>query len=75
MRDFQADVFVLDLKLPDMDGYELLAQLKRLKTFQTTKSIALTGYGEEFRRNEGVEFDHFLTKPVDAKEIEALFPV
>jgi PAS domain S-box-containing protein len=71
VRRFQADVVVLDLKLPDMGGYELLGQLKKLKTFANTKSIALTGYGEEFRQNGGVRFDHFLTKPVDAKALEA----
>jgi PAS domain S-box-containing protein len=74
-REFQADVVVLDLKLPDMGGYELLGQLKKLSTLANTKSIALTGYGEEFRRNEEVEFDHFLTKPADAKALEALLHV
>ena len=74
-RDFQADVVVLDLKLPDMDGYELLEQLKKLEPLAHTKSIALTGYGEECRRNSGVQFDHFLTKPADAKVLEALLLV
>ena len=74
-REFQADVVVLDLKLPDMGGYELLAQLKKLKTLTNTKSIALTGYGEDFRQNGGVRFDHFLTKPVDAKALEAFLRV
>jgi PAS domain S-box-containing protein len=74
-RDFQADVVVLDLTLPDMGGYELLEQLKKLKPLANTKSIALTGYGEECRRNAGVEFDHFLTKPADAKALENLLLV
>jgi CheY-like chemotaxis protein len=74
-REFQADVVVLDLELPDMGGYELLGQLKKLKTLANTKSIALTGYGEELRRNAGVEFDHFLTKPADAKVLENLLLV
>jgi PAS domain S-box-containing protein len=69
---FQPDVFVLDLKLPDMSGHELLRRLKALQNHQHTKSIALTGFGEEFRRIEDVEFDHLLTKPVDAKELETL---
>lgn len=71
-REFQADVVVLDLQLPDMGGYELLDQLKKLETCAHMKSIALTGYGEEHRRNSGVEFDHFLTKPADAKALEKL---
>jgi PAS domain S-box-containing protein len=71
-QEFQADVVVLDLKLPDMGGYELLEQLKKLKPLENVKSIALTGYGEECRRNTAVEFDHFLTKPADAKVLETL---
>ena len=74
-REFQADVVVLDLKLPDMGGYDLLEQLKKLKPLANTKSIALTGCGEECRRNAGVEFDHFLTKPADAKVLENLLLV
>jgi PAS domain S-box-containing protein len=69
---FQPEVFVLDLKLPDMSGHELLRRLKALQSHQHTKSIALTGFGEEFRRNDDVEFDYLLTKPVDAKELETL---
>jgi PAS domain S-box-containing protein len=72
VRDFQPDVVILDLKLPDMGGYELLQRLKMLQRLQHMKSIALTGFGEEFRQNGGVEFDHFLTKPVDTKELEGL---
>ena len=69
---FQADVFVLDLKLPDMSGHELLRRLKALKSLPPAKSIALTGFGEESRRSADVEFDHLLTKPVDAKVLETL---
>jgi CheY-like chemotaxis protein len=75
VRRFQADVVVLDLKLPDMGGYELLGQLKKLEHLANAKSIALTGYGEECRRNAAVEFDHFLTKPADAKALEKLLLV
>ena len=69
-REFYPDVVVLDLQLPDMNGYELLEQLKKLRPLANTKSIALTGYGEEFRAHAEIEFDHFLTKPVDVKELE-----
>jgi PAS domain S-box-containing protein len=69
---FQPEVFILDLKLPDMSGHELLRRLKSLQSHQHTKSIALTGFGDQFRRNHDVQFDHLLTKPVDAKTLETL---
>jgi CheY-like chemotaxis protein len=73
VKCFAADVIVLDLKLPDMGGYELLRELKQRDALANAISIALTGFGEEFRQ-QGVEFDHFLTKPTDAKALEALLP-
>jgi CheY-like chemotaxis protein len=56
-----------------MGGYELLRELKQRDTLANATSIALTGFGEESRQ-QGVEFDHFLTKPADAKALEALLP-
>jgi CheY-like chemotaxis protein len=72
--DFCADVVILDIGLPDIGGYELLSRLKQLKQVETAKFIALTGYEEEIARRGdiGVDFDHFLRKPVDTAQLKTL---
>ncbi|MPZ76454.1 MAG: response regulator [Deltaproteobacteria bacterium] len=73
-HNFSADVVILDIGLPDITGYELLSQLKQLKQLERAKFIALTGYEEEIaRRNDvGVDFHHFLRKPVDTSQLKTL---
>ena len=72
--DFSPDIIILDIGLPDIDGYELLSRMKRFKELQTSKFIALTGFEEEMARESqtGVDFHHFLRKPVDTSQLKAL---
>ncbi|MDO8249704.1 MAG: response regulator [Rhodoferax sp.] len=42
---FSADVYVRDIGLPGMDGYQLVKQLRQLDT-NNARFIALTGYGQ-----------------------------
>ena len=67
------DVILLDIGLPQMDGYSVARHLRSLPHFVTTRIIALTGYGaEEARQNvRRAGFDQHLVKPVDADELEA----
>jgi PAS domain S-box-containing protein len=72
-QDFSADVAILDIKLPDTDGYGLVKRLKQLNGFRDAKFIALTGYGEEAaRKDEAVDFHHFVRKPVETTLLESL---
>jgi signal transduction histidine kinase/CheY-like chemotaxis protein len=63
-EDFQPEVGVLDIGLPDMDGYELAGRLRQSNP--AIRLIALTGYGQEAdleaARNAG--FDAHCAKPV-----------
>ena len=72
--EFSPDIIILDIGLPDIGGYELLNRLKQLKELQTSKFIALTGFEEETARQSqtGVEFHHFLRKPVDTSQLNAI---
>jgi two-component system CheB/CheR fusion protein len=72
--DFSPDIIILDIGLPDIDGYELLSRLKRFKELQTSKFIALSGFEEEIARpsQTGFDFNHFLRKPVDTTQLKAL---
>jgi DNA-binding response OmpR family regulator len=73
-EEFSPDIVILDIGLPDISGYELLRQLKQFKNLETTMFIALTGFEEEAARpsDTGVDFHHFLRKPVDTTELKAL---
>ncbi|KQP23377.1 ATP-binding protein [Pseudorhodoferax sp. Leaf267] len=65
---------LLDLGMPQMDGYEVARRLRREPACTTVKLIALTGWGQENdrERTKSAGFDHHLVKPVDFDELEAL---
>jgi len=64
-------VAVLDIGLPDMDGYELAKALRSHGQDRPLRLIALTGYGrdQDIAAARAAGFDAFFAKPV---EIEAL---
>jgi signal transduction histidine kinase len=67
-------VFLLDIGLPDMDGYELARRLRALPGTSGATLIALTGYSQPADRERACAagFDHHLTKPVDATALARL---
>jgi hypothetical protein len=67
MKNFSADVAVLDIGLPVMDGYELAREIRRAFGNAAPRLIALTGYGQASDRARSREegFAEHLTKPVD----------
>jgi CheY-like chemotaxis protein len=70
-REFEPDIVLLDIGLPDMDGWQLARTLRREGRGAGLKVIAISGYGqkEDRRRSEDAGIDHHLTKPVDYAEI------
>ena len=69
MRKKDFDVAVLDLKMEDMDGIEVLKVLKKLAPEMPV--IMLTGHGSQTAAKEGIEagaFD-YLTKPCEIQEL------
>jgi len=65
---------LLDIGLPDMNGYELARRLRQLPGGAARTLIATTGWGQQRDRERAFEagFDHHLTKPID---IELLKPL
>lgn len=65
------DVFILDIGLPDMNGYELARRLRAMPQFAHTLLIALTGYGQlaDKARAREAGFDVHIAKPAEPEEI------
>jgi PAS domain S-box-containing protein len=64
---FPADVAILDLGLPVMDGLELARHIAASRADRRPRLVALTGYGREgdIARTRAVGFDEHLVKPVN----------
>jgi CheY-like chemotaxis protein len=71
LQRMRPDVAILDIGLPDIDGFELAEAVRRLGF--AGRLVALTGYGQESdkRRAFDAGFDIHLTKPVSLDELEA----
>jgi PAS domain S-box-containing protein len=73
-RSFEPDIALLDIGMPDLNGYEVARQLRRTDSGKHVRLIALTGWGqdEDKRRAQEAGFDHHLTKPVDPHRLDEL---
>jgi two-component system KDP operon response regulator KdpE len=68
VRDELPDLVLLDVMMPEMDGYETL---ERLREISTVPVIMLTVKGEEEDRIRGLELgaDDYVTKPFSPREL------
>ena len=64
-------VFILDIGLPDIDGYALVRRLRALQDGRPALYLALTGYGQAHDRvlSRSAGFDHHFVKPVDLRAL------
>lgn len=69
------NLILLDIGLPQMDGYEVCRRLRKLATKRKLVIFALTGFGQDSDRAaaRAAGFDGHLTKPVDVDDVYALF--
>src|SRR5947208_839158 len=68
---YDYDIIILDLMLPDMDGYEVLKRLRAARI--KTPILILSGLAELDNKIKGLGFgaDDFLTKPFEQRELIA----
>ncbi len=67
LQEFPADVALLDIGLPGMDGYSLARRIREQPQFRTTVLVAQTGWAHEddHLRSREAGFDYHLAKPID----------
>jgi CheY-like chemotaxis protein len=72
-REFSPNVMILDLGMPEMDGYAVAREVRSDPRFASTRLIALSGYGQpdDRRRTADVGFDEHLVKPVEHDVLNA----
>jgi PAS domain S-box-containing protein len=72
-RTEQPDIVLLDINLPDADGYQLLGELKTTPETAGIPVVALTANAmhSEVRRGKQAGFDDYLTKPISMDELLA----
>jgi len=71
---YQPDFILLDIGLPDMNGYEVAQHLRQEQQIKNVRLIAMTGYGQDADRRRSMEagIDLHLVKPVDPKKLQEL---
>jgi len=70
-RDEDLDLVVLDIRLPDIDGYEVCRQLRLQRRTQDTPIIFLTEKRDRVDKLQGLELGvvDYVTKPFDIQEL------
>ncbi len=70
-QDSRPDLIILDIRLPDFDGYEVARQLRNTRTTKNIPIIFLTEKRSRQDRLKGLEIggDDYITKPFDVQEL------
>jgi PAS domain S-box-containing protein len=73
-RTFRPHAMLLDIGLPDIDGYKLAQHVRAAPWGYSAVLVAVTGWGQEQDRRRAVEagFDQHLVKPISAETVESL---
>jgi DNA-binding response OmpR family regulator len=72
-QEFRPDLIILDIMLPDIDGYEVCRQIRKSSLLRCTKIIMVSAKAMISERLKGYQFgaDDYLTKPYDEEELLA----
>ena len=72
--EYKPDVVLLDIGLPDINGYEVARHLRKHPQTERVGLIAMTGYGQDSDRQLSREagIDLHLVKPVDPQKLQGL---
>ena len=74
LRKYPCDVVLLDLRLPNIDGFQVTRALRATTQFQSIPIIILSALDDEYTRTEAraAGCNDYLTKPIDLEKLTAL---
>jgi CheY-like chemotaxis protein len=66
------DLALIDIMMPEMNGYELLREIKQLPSFKEMPIIMVTAKDQDSEILEGYQFgaDYYITKPFTSKQLD-----
>ncbi|MBT8096798.1 MAG: PAS domain S-box protein, partial [Woeseia sp.] len=69
------DVAIVDIGLPELDGYEVARQIRSNVELESVYLVAMTGYGTsaDISRARDAGFNEHLTKPTDHRRLQEIF--
>ncbi|HUE16420.1 MAG TPA: PAS domain S-box protein [Planctomycetaceae bacterium] len=72
--DYRPNVVLLDIGLPEMDGYEVAKRIRQQPFLQNVVLVAMTGYGHDTDRQRSHEggFNAHLVKPADFAKVQQI---
>ena len=73
-RTFLPEIVLLDIGLPNLDGYETARQIREEPWGKEVMLVAVTGWGQasDFNKSREAGFDHHLVKPVAPDRLRSL---
>ena len=71
---FRPQLVLLDLAMPDIDGYEVARRIRANEWGSSVTLVAVTGLGQanDLRKTRENGFDHHLVKPVEISSLESV---
>jgi CheY-like chemotaxis protein len=74
VREFRPDLVLLDLAMPDPDGYEVARRLRAEANGHALEIVAMSGLGHRHAREQAIQagFDRHFVKPLTLAHLRAL---
>ena len=72
--DYRPDVMLLDIGLPELDGFEVAKRIRQEPVLHSIVLVAITGYEQKSDRQHSEEmgFDHYLVKPANVEKVRQI---
>jgi DNA-binding response OmpR family regulator len=73
LKDEAPDLLLLDVMMPEFDGYEVCERIRADPSWASTKIVMLTARGRDSERDRGLALgaDAYVTKPFSTRELVA----